>query len=202
LNLPSDDADVARANAVVDRMAAALEGCPTKTYFVVRQHGVSAADFSDARRSMPRLASHLSGESDYVKSTLVVPDVIEENFTAAGISKYLQSHCGAQVLSEDATAPDSDKQRVVEVTFAAPLADKQFRSAQLEQKGKHMRRNFTRLTLTMLRWRAPGAHLETRPIRGLHRHLYLYPPDQVPVGAPTIRDGELLWRRSADGAEA
>jgi hypothetical protein len=145
LNIPSDDADVARANAVVDRMAAALEGCPTRTYFVVRQNGVSSADFSDAHRSAPRLASHLSGESDYVKSTLVVPEVIEENFTAAGISKYLQSKCGAQVLSEDATAPDSDKQRVVEVTFTAPPADMDFRSTELEQRGKHMRRNGTGL---------------------------------------------------------
>ena len=66
---------------------------------------------------------------------MVVPEVIEENFTAAGISKYLQTKCGAQVLSEDAPASDSDKQRIVEVSFAAPPVDRDLRSAALEQRG-------------------------------------------------------------------
>ncbi|KAF2441055.1 BIG1-domain-containing protein [Karstenula rhodostoma CBS 690.94] len=140
LNVPSDGADVSRANAVVDQMASVLEGCPTKTYFVVRQNGVSSADFSDARRSAPRLASHLSGKSEYVKSTMVVPEVIEENFTAAAMSKYLQSKCGAEVLSEDATASHSDKQRIVEVTFTAPHADKDLRPAELEQRDAELQK--------------------------------------------------------------
>lgn len=145
LSIPSDDADVARANAVVDRMASALEGCPTRTYFVVRQNGVSSADFSDAHRSAPRLASHLSGQSDYVKSTMVVSEVIEENFTAAGITKYLQSKCGAQVVSEDATASHSDEQRVIQVTFAAPPPDMDLRASELGQRGKRTGRGFPEL---------------------------------------------------------
>ncbi|KAK7184046.1 hypothetical protein DPSP01_001312 [Paraphaeosphaeria sporulosa] len=140
LNIPSDDADVARANAVVDQMASALQGCPTKTYFVVRQNGVSSADFSDAHRSAPRLASHLSGKSEFVKSTMVVPEVIEENFTAAGITKYLQSKCGAEVLSEDATASTSDKQRIVEVTFTAPPPDKDLRAPELGQRDAELQK--------------------------------------------------------------
>lgn len=118
-------------------MADALQGCPTKTYFVVRQNGISSADFSDATRSAPRLASHLNGESEYVKTTFVVPEVIEENFTGSAIAKYLQSKCGAQVLSEDTIGSDSDKQRIVEVSFAAPPADLDLRPTELDQRGQY-----------------------------------------------------------------
>ncbi|KAJ4344718.1 uncharacterized protein N0V89_012462 [Didymosphaeria variabile] len=145
LNIPSDDADVARANVVVDQMASALEGCPTKTYFVVRQNGVSSADFSDASRSAPRLASYLSGKSEYVKSTLVVPEVIEENFTAQGISKYLESKCGAEVLREDQTPSHSDKQRVVQVSFAAPSVDRDLRPTELEQRDNDLQQLISKL---------------------------------------------------------
>ncbi|KAF1971491.1 BIG1-domain-containing protein [Bimuria novae-zelandiae CBS 107.79] len=133
LNLPADDADIARANAVVDQMTSSLDGCPTKTYFVVRQNGVSAADFSDASRSTPRLTSHLNGKSDYVKSTMVVPDVIEEASTASAISAYLQAKCGAEMLQGDA-ASNSEKQRVVQVSFPAPPPDSDLR---LTQMGKN-----------------------------------------------------------------
>ncbi|KAJ4300956.1 hypothetical protein N0V90_003045 [Kalmusia sp. IMI 367209] len=133
LNLPADDADVAQANSVVDQMTSALQGCPTKTYFVVRQNGVSSADFVDTSRAAPRLARHLGGETEYVKSTMIVPEVIEHDSAGSAVADYLRRTCGAEVLAGGKTASDDDRQRVVEVSFASPPADRELRPAQLGQ---------------------------------------------------------------------
>lgn len=136
MNIPTHPEGLARADDVVERLSSSLQACPTKTYFVVRQHGVSAADFSHASRAAPRLASHLNGDSDHVKSTLVVPHVVEDESTAAAISQYLHTTCGAEVLPEHHTETGSDKQRVIQISFAAPPAERNLRTAQLDHWGK------------------------------------------------------------------
>lgn len=126
----------------------------------MRQNGVSSADFSDTSRSVPRLASHLNGKSDYVKSTLVVPEVIEDGSAASVVTAYLQAKCGAEVLPEGKTASHSENQRVVQVSFAAPPADRDLRPAQMGQWGKHTWCSEDGWMLTWLRFGAPAAHLE------------------------------------------
>lgn len=150
LNLDAPPAGLTRANHLVDLLSSALHDCPTSTYFVVRQHAVSAADFSHAARQAPRLASHLNGESDYVKSTLVVPHVIEDESAADAISRHLQAVCGAELLSQDQTATHPEKQRVIQVSFAAPPVDRHLRPAQLDHWGELAPQRRPRIALT---WR-------------------------------------------------
>jgi len=114
-------------------MTTILEGCPSKTYFIVHQNGISSTDFSNARAA-PRLAHYLSGKSEQIKSTMVVPDVLQSKPAAASIAHFLRHQCGAQVVLENEVTASSEGQRIVEVTFTAPSSG--HRVTQLSQRGK------------------------------------------------------------------
>lgn len=78
---------------VAEYVKATLEGCPSRTYFVVRQDGVSSVDFLD-RLSAPRLATYMTGEQAQIKTTISASEVIGKVDTHA-LSEYLQTACGA-----------------------------------------------------------------------------------------------------------
>lgn len=136
MKLPTPEADVATASSVVDQFTEALAGCPSKTYFVVRQAGISSADFADTSRSAPRLAHSLNGQSEYVKSSFVVPEVIEDHDrSASAVVNFLQSKCGAERFLVDGPVDKSDTKRIIEVSFTAPHGHPESRKSDLGDRG-------------------------------------------------------------------
>ena len=77
----------------------ALEHCPTRSYVVVEQRGVSAADYADGRAA-PQLSRYMAGHHDQVKSTVAIPDVVG-NVDAAAITQHLVSKCGQGFNDDD-----------------------------------------------------------------------------------------------------
>ena len=133
-------------------MTKALEGCPSRTYILVQQSGVSSGDYLDSR-SAPRLSYHLSGDED-IKTRSVVPEVAgSAESDLEVISEYIQQRCGAEVLRpgmQDWCTPPSgksllngrvareipksaDSKRIIHITFPAPST--RDRGTTLDQHG-------------------------------------------------------------------
>lgn len=132
--MPATQNDIVFANEAVEQVKNAINSCPTKTYIVVRQDGVSSTDFVDSRAA-PRLAHYLSGKDKDVRRSLVVPEVIAP--MQISLDEFIQHHCSAEVVQmkdgkwiapADAAAP-----RVVLITLSAPLYQK---SATLQKAGQ------------------------------------------------------------------
>lgn len=89
-------ADFALSASLAASVQHALSDCPTRTTLLVRQQGVSSADYSGHHAS--RLASYLDGSNAAVKSSMTVSDVVRDMDTNS-IAAFLQSHCGAELLT-------------------------------------------------------------------------------------------------------
>ncbi|KAF2683396.1 BIG1-domain-containing protein [Lentithecium fluviatile CBS 122367] len=138
LNIPSNPDTLATANVVEDQIKKALEGCPSKTYLIVRQDGVHSAEFA-VGNAAPALKRYASGREADVKSTMVVPEVLGGQGASEGLSQYIQTKCGAKVLqSRPAKAKfEAGGPWVVDISFADPgtsqrLAELRKHDAQLE----------------------------------------------------------------------
>jgi hypothetical protein len=92
LLIPNNDAVIAESSEITADVLKALEHCPTRSYVVVEQRGVSAADYADGRAA-PQLSRYMAGHHDQVKSTVAIPDVVG-NVDAAAITQHLVSKCG------------------------------------------------------------------------------------------------------------
>lgn len=89
-------ADFALSASLAASVQHALSDCPTRTTLLVRQQGVSSADYSGHQAS--RLASYLDSSNAAVKSSMTVSDVVRDMDTNS-IASFLQSHCGAELLT-------------------------------------------------------------------------------------------------------
>ncbi|OCK77432.1 BIG1-domain-containing protein [Lepidopterella palustris CBS 459.81] len=81
------------STSVTKQIFESLKDCPSSTYIIVEQDGVSSADYSD-RRSTPSLSRWLGGEDKSILSAAIIPDVIG-NVDIESISAYLFKQCGA-----------------------------------------------------------------------------------------------------------
>ncbi|KAL5117231.1 hypothetical protein ACEQ8H_004920 [Pleosporales sp. CAS-2024a] len=105
LLLPNADASIAQASQTTTDLLNALKDCPTRSYVVIEQRGVSSADYVDAR-SMPVLSSYMSGKQK-ARTTLAIPDVVGQ-IDARAIVSHLQSKCGYKAGLEVIAAPSAD----------------------------------------------------------------------------------------------
>ncbi|KAI4691458.1 hypothetical protein J4E90_002495 [Alternaria incomplexa] len=92
LLIPNNDAAIAESSEVTVDILKALEHCPTKSYIIIEQDGVSAADYADGR-AMPQLSQYMSGQHSEVKSTVTIPDVVG-TVDAGALADHLVSKCG------------------------------------------------------------------------------------------------------------
>ncbi|KAB2100800.1 hypothetical protein AG0111_0g10791 [Alternaria gaisen] len=99
LLIPNNDAAIAESSEITADVLKALEHCPTRSYVVVEQRGVSAADYADGRAA-PQLSRYMAGHHDQVKSTVAIADVVG-NVDAAAITQHLVSKCGQGFNDDD-----------------------------------------------------------------------------------------------------
>lgn len=89
--MPTSHDALADASTVTATVLAALKDCPTRSYLVFEQHGVSADDFADSR-SAPQLSRLSSGTHEYIKTASVTTDVLG-HVDVAAIKAHLHAHC-------------------------------------------------------------------------------------------------------------
>ncbi|KAH7072923.1 BIG/ATPase V1 complex, subunit S1 [Paraphoma chrysanthemicola] len=121
LNLPSEDASVAQSSQLTTDIFGALSGCPTRSYIIVQQEGVAAADYIDGLSS-PRLSHYMSGKDDAVKTAFAVPDVVGR-VDQLVILDHLTANCGG---------------RASIAKFAAVTSSKAERQHSLQKADEHM----------------------------------------------------------------
>ncbi|KAF2832114.1 BIG1-domain-containing protein [Ophiobolus disseminans] len=107
LNLHTTDASVAESSQTTTDVLDALKGCPTKSYLIVEQQGVSSADFVDGR-SAPRLSHYMAKKDDQMKTTLAVSDMVG-HIDLEAIQSRLESECGYRAEWIQHSAPGPDK---------------------------------------------------------------------------------------------
>jgi hypothetical protein len=95
LSINGNDAAIAQSSQLVRQATEALDKCPSGTYFVVRQEGVSSADYLD-ELSAPHLSHYLGGNNG-IKSAMSVTEAVG-GVDAGTISQHLQTKCGAEVM--------------------------------------------------------------------------------------------------------
>lgn len=107
LNLPNTDATVAKSSQTTAGVLEALKDCPTQSYVVIEQRGVSSTDYVDGR-SAPVLSQYMGGKQQAVKTTFAVPDVIGE-VDGDAIVSHLESKCGYKAGKSIFAAPGPEK---------------------------------------------------------------------------------------------
>jgi hypothetical protein len=107
LTLPNTDATVAKSSQTTADVLGALKDCPTQSYVVIEQQGVSSADYVDGL-SAPVLSQYMAGKREGVKTTFAVPDVIG-HVDGNAIVSHLRSKCGEQVKLKLFAAPGPEK---------------------------------------------------------------------------------------------
>jgi len=100
--LPTGHDALADAATVTETLLAALEDCPTRSYLIFEQHGVSSDDFTDAR-SAPQLSRLMNGAHAHIKTASVTPDVLG-HLDGAAIKAHLHTHCGPRHAHGNANA--------------------------------------------------------------------------------------------------
>ncbi|KAF2854570.1 BIG1-domain-containing protein [Plenodomus tracheiphilus IPT5] len=100
LHMPSTQGSIADSASITARVLDALHDCPTSSYLILEQEGVSSDDFADPR-SAPHLSKLTSGAHAGVKTTFATPEVVGQVDVAA-IKKLLQSHCAPQGADSEA----------------------------------------------------------------------------------------------------
>jgi hypothetical protein len=126
--IPNNNAAIAESSEVTADILKALEHCPTKSYIIIEQQGVSAADYADGR-AMPQLSQYMSGKHAQVKSTVAIPDVIGTVDTKA-ITNHLLSKCAhLETEGEDGVFHQT--------TIPVRPGSEAFRIEQLQSNGMH-----------------------------------------------------------------
>lgn len=123
--IPNNDAAIAASSDVTADVLKALEHCPTKSYVVIEQRGVSAADYADGRAA-PQLSKYMAGKHAEVKSTVAIPDIVG-NIDTTAITRHLVSKCGKGYTDDDTW--------FARQTLAAPPTSKALRIEQLQSDG-------------------------------------------------------------------
>lgn len=118
--LPNAHDAVANAVTVTSGVVEALKHCPTQSYLIVEQHGVSAADYLDATVS-PHLSQYMRGNHDAVRSTFSMNDVVDR-MDADALYAQIQSACapkgGANLQVQRLGAPTSNRKHDLQTNDA------------------------------------------------------------------------------------
>ncbi|KAL6708682.1 hypothetical protein ACN47E_002378 [Coniothyrium glycines] len=109
--LPSAQASMADAATLTQDLLDALKHCPTRSYVIAEQHGVSSADYLEAS-SAPHLSQYMRGGHDAIRSTYSTPEVLG-HLDAAAIHQHIQASC----------ASSDGKGELWIHTFKAPTSD-------------------------------------------------------------------------------
>ncbi|KAH6009220.1 beta-D-glucan biosynthesis-related protein BIG1 [Parastagonospora nodorum] len=122
LLLPNADASIAESSQTTADILGALKDCPTESYVVIEQRGVSAADYADGR-SAPVLSQYMGGKQEQVRTTFAVPDVVGQ-VDGNAILSHLQSRCGHKAGLKAVAAPGAEKdQRLSSLQDADDMID-------------------------------------------------------------------------------
>jgi hypothetical protein len=114
LLVPNNDASIAESSEVTGDVLKALAHCPTHSYFIVEQPGVSSNDYADGRAA-PQLSRYMAGKHEEVKTAMAIPEIVG-HVDSAAIAKQLQSSCGDDWLLKKiaSKSPDTDNARRVQ----------------------------------------------------------------------------------------
>jgi hypothetical protein len=88
-----------------------LSSCPTETYIIISQPGVSATDYSPPLAA-PHLRHLLNKTEKTVSVTVAIPEVAGD-IDAHAITRYLEDKCKAEILKADAASMASSWQATV-----------------------------------------------------------------------------------------
>ncbi|OAL53256.1 BIG1-domain-containing protein [Pyrenochaeta sp. DS3sAY3a] len=124
LLIDTSDSSLAQSTTVADNVLAALKDCPTQSYVIVEQDGVSSADYADGR-STPALTQYMSGGNADIKTTFAIPEVVGA-IDSASVLSYLKTSCGA----------DLDNHGSAVYTLKAPSASKSSRTQELQSNAE------------------------------------------------------------------
>jgi hypothetical protein len=106
LLLPDADASIASSAQTTAHVLDALKDCPTASYVVVEQRGVSSADYADGRAA-PVLTQYMAGKHKQVRSAFALPDVLGQVDSHAILS-HLESKCGHKAGLQVMAAPSAE----------------------------------------------------------------------------------------------
>ncbi|RDI79526.1 hypothetical protein Vi05172_g10350 [Venturia inaequalis] len=130
-----ENAQLASSSSLSSQIHNFLSSCPTETYIIVSQPGVSATDYSP-RFSAPHLRHLLNKTEKTGPSTVTIPEVAGD-IDAHAITRYLEDQCAAEILKADAatgTIPnDGNYPRIVRVEFSALPSQQSDRVIQLSE---------------------------------------------------------------------
>jgi hypothetical protein len=126
LLIPNNDVSIADSSEVTADVLNALKHCPTNSYYIVEQPGVSSADYVDGRAA-PQLSRYMAGQDAEIKTTLAIPEIVGQ-VDAAAITAYLLSNCGKE--------PNNDQTWFSRSVLTAPSTSKAPRVQQLQSHGR------------------------------------------------------------------
>lgn len=98
----SQSPQIVRAATLSQDLERQLGHCPSDTYVLVSQAGVSAADYS-SKASMPQMRAKMLGRDGRIGSSLSVQAVLG-NLDIEAFSRMLQDKCGAALTRIDASS--------------------------------------------------------------------------------------------------
>ncbi|KAK8197466.1 BIG/ATPase V1 complex, subunit S1 [Phyllosticta capitalensis] len=109
-----------------------ISGCPSDSYIVVNQPGVSVADY-DNKWSAPWLRKRFQSNDKHI-TTATINEVID-GLDAENVSKYVAEHCNAARAEVDASSGyislEDTTPRVIKVDFSAPPVKSEDRASAL-----------------------------------------------------------------------
>ncbi|KAF2750002.1 BIG1-domain-containing protein [Sporormia fimetaria CBS 119925] len=104
-DIQPNDLPVLQSKDVTNIVQEALSSCPSKTYLMIQQNGVTAMDYTH-RPSVPRLSSYVVGGVEEIKSRFHVPTLVGK-FDTDALSSQLQKACGAKLVDLKGPFPDA-----------------------------------------------------------------------------------------------
>ncbi|KAF2084132.1 BIG1-domain-containing protein [Saccharata proteae CBS 121410] len=131
-----DGAGIVSSSLAGQEVANQLSGCPSDSYVVVNQPGVSSVDFSHTS-SAPHLRRRIANENGALESVSVVPEVVG-GISAMEVVNVLEKNCKAARLELDASdgyvSIEETVPQVIKVEFSALPSSPEERLSEL---GKH-----------------------------------------------------------------
>lgn len=122
LHMPAADGAIADSSSITAHVLAALKDCPTSSYMILEQQGVSSDDFADSH-SAPHLSKVASGAHRGTKTAFAIQEVVG-HVDVAAIKKHLQSHCAPKDADTDAWMQSHVSQALVKSANQAHRKEK------------------------------------------------------------------------------
>jgi hypothetical protein len=101
---------LASASSIAAEVSDALSSCPSDTYIIISQPGVSASDFAHSKSS-PNLRQYLN-KTNGVQESWIIPE-LAGSLDVASIEKQVEERCKADVLRIDATSTSFQREKTL-----------------------------------------------------------------------------------------